>query len=111
MTTKLSIKTLGGLTLQVDERPITNLASRKAEALLVYLAIEQRPIPRELLADLLWDDRSQSQALGNLRVVLSSLHQQLPDFVEITRTTAAINPQADIWIDALTIEAAFAGVA
>ncbi len=107
MTTKLSLQTFGGLALQVDEKPITNLASRKAEALLVYLVIEQRPIPREFLADLFWDDRSQAQAMGNLRVVLSSLHKQLPAFVDITRTTAGINPQANVWIDVLALQTAF----
>jgi DNA-binding SARP family transcriptional activator len=97
---------LGGLTIQVDEKPVTNLASRKAEALLIYLTIEQRPVPREFLADLLWDDRSQAQAMGNLRVILSSLHKQLPDFVTITRTTAVLNPQAQVWVDVLALEAA-----
>lgn len=106
MTTRLSLHTLGGLTIRVDEKPITSLASRKVEALLIYLAVEQRPIPREFLADLFWDDRTQAQAMGNLRVTLSSLHKQLPDFVTITRTTAALNPQAQVWVDVLALEAA-----
>jgi DNA-binding SARP family transcriptional activator len=73
MSTPITIHSLGGLTIQREGQPITGLASRKAEALLVYLAANPRPHPREILAEMLWDERSQSQAMANLRVVLSSL--------------------------------------
>lgn len=83
---------------------LTGLASRKAEALLLYLALEQRPCTREQLADLLWDDRTQRRALSNLRVLLSSLRKQLGEFVDITRTTAAIKPDANVVVDVLVLE-------
>jgi DNA-binding SARP family transcriptional activator len=62
MRNELEIYTLGGLRLLWDDEPIPDLGSRKAEALLVYLACTGRAQSREVLADLLWDDRSQSQA-------------------------------------------------
>lgn len=39
--------------IRVDALPVTGLASRKAESLLVYLACNNRPLPGELLAELL----------------------------------------------------------
>ena len=87
----LEIQLLGGLAILENGRPVRGLASRKAEALLAYLAHTGRPHSREVLADLLWDDRSQAQAMGNLRVLLSSLRKQLGDYITITRHEVALN--------------------
>ncbi len=100
----LKIATFGGLYIREDDELVAGFASRKVEALLVYLACTGRPHSRELLADLLWDDRSQQQAMANLRVVLSSLRKQVGDYVAITRETAAINPEANVWLDVAQLE-------
>ena len=71
----LTIATLGGLDIRLAGAPLAGLASRKAEALLVYLACAPGPHPRELLADLLWDDLPAERGRGNLSVLLSSLRQ------------------------------------
>ena len=68
----LNIRLLGGVSLALDDLPITDLPSRKAEALLVYLACRQRPVAREVLAELLWDERGQEQGLANLRAQLDN---------------------------------------
>ncbi len=91
------ITLLGGLTVTKDGQPIPKLISRKADALLAYLAHEQRAHSREALATLLWDERSQKQALSNLRTLLSNLRKHAADFVTITRKTAVIND--DVWVD------------
>ncbi|MFW6063873.1 MAG: ABC transporter substrate-binding protein, partial [Chloroflexota bacterium] len=62
----------------------------------------------EVLAELLWDDRSQRQALANLRVVLSTLRKEVGPFVEITRTTASIASRSELAIDVSELEAAAA---
>ena len=95
----LEISTLGGLTIKNDSAPVTGLASRKAEALLVYLACTGQPHPREVLADLLWDDRPQARAMANLRVLLTSLRRELESFVTITRQTVAFNTENRYWLD------------
>ena len=41
----LEIKTFGGLSLSEGGKPVNDLQSRKAEALLVYLACTDRPRP------------------------------------------------------------------
>ncbi|MEW5958015.1 MAG: ABC transporter substrate-binding protein, partial [Chloroflexota bacterium] len=51
------------------------------------------------LADLLWDERSQRQAMSNLRTVLTGLRQHLGPYVSISRETVALNPGANIWLD------------
>jgi len=96
---KLRIKVLGEVQITLDERPVTGLPSRKAEALLIYLASHQRPFSREILADLLWDDRPPKQALANLRAILSGLRRQLGDYLILTRQTAAFNHDKDVWLD------------
>lgn len=100
----LHIKTLGGLSITHNGRPLTSLASRKTGALLVYLACTGREHPRDVLADMLWDGRTQQQAMANLRVVLSSLRKEVGTFLTISRTTAAIKPTATITVDAHQLE-------
>jgi ABC-type oligopeptide transport system substrate-binding subunit/DNA-binding SARP family transcriptional activator len=100
----LKIQTLGGLSIQAGDQPVTGLASRKAELLLVYLVRGKRTYAREVLAELLWEGRSQSQAQANLRVVLSSLRQNLGQYLDIDRDRAGILSGAEIWLDANIIE-------
>jgi DNA-binding SARP family transcriptional activator len=66
MDDSMRIHTLGGLTFECNGQPVTGFVSRKVEALLVYLARTQRAHAREVLAELLWPERSQSQSLTAL---------------------------------------------
>jgi predicted ATPase/DNA-binding SARP family transcriptional activator len=104
MSARLMIFTLGGVRIQRADESITGLTTKKAEALLIYLAATRRPQPREVLAELLWDERTQSQAMANLRGVLTNLRQVLGDYLVITRNTSSINPNADIWLDSVELE-------
>jgi predicted ATPase/DNA-binding SARP family transcriptional activator/Tfp pilus assembly protein PilF len=109
--TDLRIVTLGGLSITYGGAPLGGLASRKAEALLVYLACQRRPQPRDLLADLLWDDAPSERARGNLNVLLSSLRQQLGPYLLSDRLTAAFNSEAPYWFDAQELEQGFSEAA
>lgn len=104
----LRIKTLGSLEIGRNDRLLCHFASRKAEALLVYLACTPYPQPREVLADLLWDERTQSQAMANLRVLLSSLRREAGPFVHITRYSASIAPDAPVHVDLTELTVAVA---
>lgn len=104
MNDTLKIYTLGGVHVIHGTDRHSGLVSLKAQALLIFLACGQRQYGREVLADLLWDERSQSQASSNLRYLLSSLRKQLGDYVTITRKYAGVNPEADIWLDAIVLE-------
>ena len=106
----LRIETLGRLSIERDGAAVDNLASSKAEALLVYLARTGQEHPRELLVELLWEDRPHRRAMGNLRVVLSSLRKEVGHYLTIKRTTAAVAQEADLWLDASQLEEAVAVV-
>ncbi|MCB8945932.1 MAG: tetratricopeptide repeat protein [Ardenticatenaceae bacterium] len=101
----LKIQLLGTVQLTIEGKPLTGLSSRKAAALLVYLAWQQRPFPRELLADFLWDDRPQDQALANLRSILSSMRGKLKPYLHITRDEVAFNAESHYWLDTAVFEA------
>ncbi len=100
----LEIFTLGGVRIQQDGEPVKGLTNRKAEALLIYLASIKRSQPREVLADLLWDERTQSQSMANLRVVLTALRQKLGEYLTIDREAVAIKQDTDVWLDAAQME-------
>ena len=103
MKAVMEVFTLGGLKILRQHQP-ADLGSRKAEALILYLAVNHRPQSREVLADLLWDDRSQRRALSNLRVVLSNLRKQFDPYFAINRDAVALNPEAGFWLDAAEFE-------
>jgi DNA-binding SARP family transcriptional activator len=88
---ELQISLLGGLTITYQETAVSQFASRKVEALLVYLACNPRAHPRETLAALLWPENDQTRALANLSVALSSLRKQLETAVIAERHTVAFN--------------------
>ena len=104
MNAQLRIHTLGSVSVERDGHVITDFDSRKVQALLVYLACTGRPHSREVLAELLWEEHTQSQALSNLNVALTSLRQTVGPFVTITRETVSINWECDVWLDAAAFE-------
>ncbi|MBX3001724.1 MAG: hypothetical protein KF893_24585 [Caldilineaceae bacterium] len=111
---RLLINTLGGITIQLGKmagapgaeaaQPL-HFDARTAEALLVYLACQARPLSRDTLAELLWPERSQRQALANLRSCVHRLRLQLAFYLATTRQTVAFAPGASIQVDASELEA------
>jgi predicted ATPase/DNA-binding SARP family transcriptional activator/Tfp pilus assembly protein PilF len=100
----LRIQTLGGFYIELDGELVTGLASRKAEALLVYLACTRKAHAREILATLLWDDRPHTRALGNLSVLLTSLRKHLEPYISITRQAVAFKLESNHWLDVAEME-------
>lgn len=100
----LEIRTLGGLSLGENGRAIENLGSRKAEALLVYLAVEGRALDRDLLAALFWPESNQTRASTSLRVALSILRKHLGDYVDISRDSVRLDPATEVYFDLSDLE-------
>jgi predicted ATPase/DNA-binding SARP family transcriptional activator len=100
----LKIFSLGGLQIHLSGQPLLRLPSRKACAILVYLSAREDPQPREILADMLWENKSQTRAMSNLRVELTTLRKHFNHFVDIQRDSVATNKNADIWFDAVAFE-------
>src|SRR4029079_13468931 len=78
--------------------------SRKAEALLVYLACTRQPHSREVLAEMFWEEHSQARSAANLRTLLSSMRPMLAPYLGITRYAVAFNTQSAYWLDAKAFE-------
>ncbi|MDP1546372.1 MAG: tetratricopeptide repeat protein [Anaerolineales bacterium] len=104
MPQKLRLTLLGNVSIQKEKKPVSGLPSRAAEALFIYLACNQRPVTREKLAELLWAERTSTQALTNLRTILTSLRRELGDFLIVTRDTLAFNGESDAWLDTTEFE-------
>ncbi|MCA9917596.1 MAG: hypothetical protein KC445_06555, partial [Anaerolineales bacterium] len=102
----MTISLLGGVTIALDGTAVSSFVSRKADALLVYLACNPRPHPRETLATLFWPDNDQTRALANLSVILTSLRKQLGDYVQAERHTVAFNSERPFELDANQFEQA-----
>jgi predicted ATPase/DNA-binding SARP family transcriptional activator len=96
---KLEFRLLGAPSFLVDGEIQPALRSRTAEALLIYLACEPGPISRELLAEFFWEGRTQTQSASNLRTALAMLRRQFGEFLEITRQTVTLRPDADVHLD------------
>ena len=105
----LEIRTLGGLSLSVNGQIIKNIGSRKAEALLVYLAVGKKQQNRDVLSALFWPESSQEQASTSLRVVLSILRKSLGAYLEISRNSIKIDPDAKVYLDLADLEMKLAG--
>jgi len=95
----LAFKLLGEATIALHNSPVTEIGSRTAEALLIYLACEQRPFARTYLAEFFWEERPPDQSAANLRAALSMLRKQLGDYLIVTRQTVAFNRDSPHAID------------
>jgi len=73
---ELVICSLGPLSIEYQGSALT-VDTRKASALLIYLAIEAQPRSRDAIATLLWPEYDQTRARAALRRTLSVLHKAL----------------------------------
>jgi DNA-binding SARP family transcriptional activator/predicted ATPase len=112
----LEIRLLGPIQVHLDGQPIAHLAGT-SQALLAYLATHAgTPHLRTSLAGLLWSDYDQSSALTNLRQALRRLRMAIgdrhasPPFLLVTRTTIALDPESDYWLDVDAFTAALEAV-
>jgi predicted ATPase/DNA-binding SARP family transcriptional activator len=103
---RLAISLLGSFLVALDGEPVSGFVSKKAQALLAYLAVEaDRPHQREALTGLLWPDYREGSARTNLRSVLANLRQVIgdrqaaPPFLKITRQTIQFNQASDHQLD------------
>lgn len=70
------------------------LASRKARALLAYLALSPgMSRSREEIMALLWSDRGEAQARGSLRQVLSGLRKQIGPVLQSDKERVTLDPK------------------
>jgi len=95
----LNFNLLGSYQIHLNEEPVTEFVTSKAQALLFYLAVARGSHSRLALADLLWRDASESRARHNLRTALSSLRKLVGGYLTTTRHAVAFNPKLTYWLD------------
>jgi DNA-binding SARP family transcriptional activator len=97
--TVFSLHLFGAPTLTRDGAPVS-LDTRKALALLAYLALSGERHSRDHLAGLLWPEYPQSQARASLRRTLSVLHQALDEsLLDISRESLGLLPESGLQVD------------
>ena len=100
--------------MRLGENLVT-FPTRKTLALLIYLAVEPGPQPRETLAALLWPEASRERSHGSLRNTLDHLQtalrkasgQSQTSYLLTTHNSLSLNPDADIDFDLKTVERAY----
>lgn len=96
----LKLLVLGPPRLEREGTPL-ELETRKALALLIYLAVTGRGHSRDALATLLWPEHDQSRARTYLRRALWMLKSALgEELLLIERQSVGLNPAAELWVDA-----------
>ncbi|MGZ3583168.1 MAG: AAA family ATPase [Ktedonobacterales bacterium] len=96
---RLTLRLFGTPRIECDGSPVV-VDTRKALALLAYLALTRQQQSRDTLAALLWPDYDQSHARATLRRTLSALNKALPaEGLAIDRETITLNLGADLFVD------------
>jgi predicted ATPase/DNA-binding SARP family transcriptional activator len=96
---RVRLHMLGAVHVERSGAVVGGFESRKAQALLCYLALQSQPRTRAHLAELFWPDRLEERSRGNLNRVLHNLTHILPGCLDVNRQTLGIAFGTAIWID------------
>ena len=104
----LRLNVLGNFEALLPSGDAVSLPTRKAKALLTYLALAPgQPLSRERLFNLLWSERGEGQARNSLRQCLNAIKKSLGDeaksILDIERTTISLK-KGLISVDVLDFE-------
>lgn len=111
---ELRLNLLGPPEVHLGEQMLS-FPTRKTLALLIYLALERHPQPREHLATLFWPEANPERSYASLRNTLGRLQAVLRrasepaeySYLAITHTTLTINPEAKITVNLDWLERAY----
>ena len=96
---------LGSPRIEVDGAAI-EVDTRKATALLAYLAVTGETHRRDALAALLWPDADETHARAALRRTLSALNKALAgEGLRIGREAVGLDSDSEIWVDVVRLRA------
>lgn len=97
----LHINLLGTPQIYLDNDLMLRFRTRKAQALLIYLAVTNRHWTRDLLATLFWPETDDTTARKNLRDILPSLRRQLKGYLLIDDEILGLNTSSQYKCDVL----------
>ncbi len=96
---RLALFLLGAPRIERDHLPI-NVDTRKATALIAYLALTRQRQSRDKLAALLWPDYDQAHARAALRRTLSTLNRATAgEWLNLEREQLSLHAGPDLWLD------------
>ncbi len=96
---RLSLSFLGPPRIEIDGQSV-GLDTRKAIALLAYLAVTDEAVSRDAAVTLLWAKYGRSQGQAALRRTLSTLRREMKaDWLSIEREKIGLCRTADVWVD------------
>ncbi|MCL4562302.1 MAG: AAA family ATPase [Chloroflexi bacterium] len=106
---RLVLYLFGSPRVEVDDRPIT-VDTRKATALLAYLAVTGATHQRDALAARFWPEYNQSRARSGLRRTLSTLNRALEgqhgiSMLDVSRESLGLKKPLDMWMDVAAFQA------
>jgi DNA-binding SARP family transcriptional activator len=90
---------LGTVQVEREGEPVKGFGSRKALALLGYLAVQGQPVPRARLADLFWENRSATRGRANLSWTQRRVSKLLPGCLKADRHTVEFQRGEGYWLD------------
>jgi predicted ATPase/DNA-binding SARP family transcriptional activator len=93
------LRLLGTVQVEQDGELLRGFRSRKALALVGYLALQQQPVPRERLADLFWGNLPEARGRANLSWVLTRISNLLPDCLLADRHSIEFQRTDSTWLD------------
>ncbi len=99
MSDSFCLRLLGPTQILHHGQPVPGLARGKALGLLGYLAVQDRTLSREHLADLFWPDKPASRGRANLSWLLHFLSARLPGCLEIDWHTIRFKRDPPCWLD------------
>ena len=90
---------LGPVQITQEGQPASDLPLGKPLAILGYLVAQRKPLPREHLADLFWQDLPSDRGRANLSWMLHKLTTMAPNCLEANRHSVQFHRSEACWID------------
>src|SRR5262245_25785336 len=97
------LRLFGPIQVERDGAEPANLGSRKALALLGYLAVLGQPCARAKLADLFWGDMAEARGRANLSWALNKVSATLPGVFQADPHSIQFRRDA-CWLDLVAFE-------
>jgi DNA-binding SARP family transcriptional activator len=115
----ITLRVLGVVQVHRDGQRLRGFESRKALALLCYLALRDQALSRDHIVDLLWPDKDAAHGRGNLSRVVHNLRSLVPGCIETDRHSLALHvtgsdlgewvpdtqpAESGVWVDSAEFE-------
>ncbi|MEM7132535.1 MAG: BTAD domain-containing putative transcriptional regulator [Chloroflexota bacterium] len=95
----LKLRLLGTYEMSFGSGCLSDFGSRKAQALLFYLAMTSRSSSRDTIVALLWPEMTEKAAKNNLRSTLTTLKRHIGPYLDVTRGGVTFNRRLPLLFD------------